>query len=315
MLGVTFDPMFTFNKHIANTARKANARINVLRALSDTSFGQDKECLVLTYKEIVRPFFDYAAPIVYPNLSPSSFKVLQKIQNKALRLITGTHSASAIDFLHQEVALLPVEDHMKLLAAQFLARALQPAHPSYETVSLAPQPNHRQMKHTLRSKCFPIVEPYLQDGIIPASSYKETISKIHTDIVSDTVDAQGPNRVLNGRPPLINPNEAYLPRQTRAVLARLRSGFCSDLKDYQLRLGRSDDDLCPECRLNPASSSHIFSCPSHPTNLTTTDLWEKPWEVAQLLASFQAFDNLPPPGPPPPPRPRRRRRPPPEPPP
>ena len=204
---------------------------------------------------------------------------------------------------------------MKLLASQFLARSLQPSHPSFEVVTLEPERNHRDCKDTLRSACYSFVEPYIQNGIIPASSYKEVIKRIHTFIVSEAVDAQSPNRVLQTRPPLISPDEAYLAREFRTTLSQLRSGFCARLADYQYLVGRSDSDNCPDCLTGVASSSHLFSCPAHPTNLTTEDLWENPWEVARFLVTVAAFDHLPPPGPPPPPRPRRRRRPPPEPPP
>ena len=66
LLGVTLDPTFTFSAHDATVARKSSARLNVLRALSDTSFGHDKKCLTATFKSLVRPLLDYAAPIVYP---------------------------------------------------------------------------------------------------------------------------------------------------------------------------------------------------------------------------------------------------------
>ena len=82
LLGVIFDPMWTFSAHASYTARKANSRLNVLRALSDTAFGHNKECLTLTYKSMIRPFFDYAALIVFPNYSVGK---LQKVQNKCLR--------------------------------------------------------------------------------------------------------------------------------------------------------------------------------------------------------------------------------------
>ena len=39
LLGVTFDPTFTFSAHASAIARKASSRLSVLRALSDTSFG------------------------------------------------------------------------------------------------------------------------------------------------------------------------------------------------------------------------------------------------------------------------------------
>ena len=50
LLGVTLDPTFIFSAHASAIARKAGSRLGVLRALSDTSFGHDKECLSLTYK-------------------------------------------------------------------------------------------------------------------------------------------------------------------------------------------------------------------------------------------------------------------------
>ena len=72
LLGVKFDPLFSFSQHADMVARKAAARLKILRALSDSDFGKDKECLLETFKAYIRPLFDYAAPVVYPNLSPSS---------------------------------------------------------------------------------------------------------------------------------------------------------------------------------------------------------------------------------------------------
>ena len=67
LLGLRLDPSVTFGPHASQTARKANSRLNVIRALASTSFGQDKECLIITFKSLIRPFFDYGAPLIYPN--------------------------------------------------------------------------------------------------------------------------------------------------------------------------------------------------------------------------------------------------------
>ena len=48
LLVVILDPMWTFSAHSSYIARKAASRLNVLRALSDSSFGHDKECLILS---------------------------------------------------------------------------------------------------------------------------------------------------------------------------------------------------------------------------------------------------------------------------
>ena len=306
-LGVVFDPTFTFSAHASAIARRAAQRLNLLKALSGTRFGKDKETLLMTWRIYIRSILNYAAPIVHPNYSVTSHKKLQLVQNRALRICLGCHSASAVDHLHREAKELMVADHLKLLSAQFLAKCLQPHHPSHLCVRL-PR-GRRSMKHTLQSKVSDVVQPYLNaDGVIEPGTYKATIDSIHTDIVSDAISRLAPNRILNCAPPVIDNKENYLPRITRATLAQLRSGFCSRLNDYQFKIGERPNDLCPECGTVTHSSQHLFECPSFPTNLSVEDLWTNTWAVASFLSTLPSFDFLPSPGPPPPPPPRRRRR-------
>ena len=309
LLGVKFDPLFTFSHHAAMVASKASARLKLLRALSDSEFGKDKECLISTFKAFIRPLFDYAAPIIYPNLSPSSIHRLQKIQNHALRLISGCHTAAAIDHLHDECELLPVGEHMRMLSAQFLAKALSPQHPSHDCAKA--ERGRRPMKETLRSKVFSLVEPYVDDGgIVQQERVREVMDRIHTDVVRETMGRLAHNRVLNQRPPKVNPNEKTLPRKTRVILAQLRSGHCARLRDYQYKIGKVPDDRCPDCDLDTQNVEHLFSCPARRTGLSVEDLWTNPREVAFFLSSHPAFDCVPPPATPPPRRRRRRGRPP-----
>ena len=89
---------------------------------------------------------------------------------------------SSIDHLHAETQVLPVRDH---LSSQFLARALQPSHPSYNIVTTPPDP--RNLKHTLQSRFFPDVAPYTVGGIIHHTHYKPTIKSLHTDAVTRAI--------------------------------------------------------------------------------------------------------------------------------
>ena len=120
LLGVTFNPMFTFLTHILEIVRKSGKRNNILHALSDLSFGHDKECLTANFKSLIRPLLDYAAPIVYPNYSATSIRQLQLIQNCSLRLVTGCHSAASVDHLHSESGVLPVKPHSTSFPPNFL---------------------------------------------------------------------------------------------------------------------------------------------------------------------------------------------------
>ena len=61
---------------------------------------------------------------------------------------------------------------------------------------------------------------------------------------------------------------------------------------YQHFIGITDDDICPDCQTNYASSSHLFSCPTHPTNLTTKAPWERPWEATAHVFKFNDLSAL-----------------------
>ena len=203
-----------------------------------------------------------------------------------------------------------MDDHLRLLSSQFLARSLNPNHVSYPYTSLDQGP--RKLRHTLRSKVIGDVEPYLEDdGTISGSNFHKVKDNLHTDIVRKAISRSSVNRVIGRKPPPININENHLPRASRVALSQLRSGHCARLRDYQLKyLKKVADDLCPNCQLDSQSVSHLFDCPAKPTTLTSEDLWNNPWGVADFLRSLPEFSDLPPPDPPPP-----RRRPPPRPPP
>ena len=89
-----------------------------------TNWGQQKETLLLTYKALGRSIAHYAAPVWSTNASDTSLGKIQRTQNEALRIITGSHKMSSIDHLHSETKMLLVEDHMNLLSAQYLVHCL-----------------------------------------------------------------------------------------------------------------------------------------------------------------------------------------------
>ena len=301
LLGVTFDPSLTFGAHAIALAKKARGRIKLLSALASTDWGKDQECLVATYRAFIRPILDYGAPIAYPNLSASSIHRLQLVQNRCLRLCTGCHSATAISHLHSETRVIPVEDHLRLLSSQYLARALQPQHVNHADVVADSGP--RSMKHTLRSKCFPFIEQIVGDsGVVAPGEYRRVLNDIHTKVVNDTISNYPPNRVLGDVIPDVNSEESLLPRATRVALSRLRSGFCSNLASFQHRIGAAPSDLCPECQSAPHTTNHLFCCPAHPTALSPLDLWERPRDVAAFLRGLPQFSALPDPSDRPPPR-------------
>ena len=301
LLGVTLDPHLTFTPHISNIVSRAAPRINILKALAGTNWGQQCETIAITYKSIVRSLFLYAAPIWFPNTSTSNINRLQIIQNSALRIATGCLKMSPIQHLHSETKVLPVQEHLSLICTQFLARALQPTHPSHPHVVSPPGP--RNMKDTLQSLFLPQVQPHLVEGILPPNSYRQTISSLHSEAVGRVLASSQPNRVLGTVPPPVAAEELSLPRPYRSTLSQMRSGFCLALNSYLKAVERAPSDLCPSCREYPHTSEHVFSCELHPTDLTPLDMWVRPVLTATFLSSLPFFDlpDLPPPPPEPPP--------------
>ena len=125
------------------------------------------------------------------------------------------------------------------------------------------------------------------------SKYRQTVKGLHTDAVRKTISHFQPNRVLGCKPPSIHKSEKSLPRTTCSTLSQLRLGHCARLGDFQFRLGKTPDDICPNCGLSTQNVPHLFDCPTKPTTLTTKDLWENPREVMDFLRSTPTFDNLP----------------------
>ena len=130
--------------------------------------------------------------------------------------------------------------------------------------------------------------------------YKPAIRDIHTRAVRETINKNGPNRVLGRRPPPVHKSERRLPRGWRTTLSQLRSDFSKQLNTFLNRIGRNNTDLCPHCGSHPHTTNHLFSCRSQPTNLRPIDLWNRPCKVALFLSSSPSFANLPTLDPPPP---------------
>ena len=62
LLGVTFDTMYTFSHHVKNITNSAKTKINLMKSLAGSTWGQDVETLALTYKSTCRSVLEYAAP-------------------------------------------------------------------------------------------------------------------------------------------------------------------------------------------------------------------------------------------------------------
>jgi len=209
---------------------------------------------------------------------------------------------AAIDHLHNEAQVLPVSNELSLICTQYLASALRPDHPSHLIVTSPPGP--RNMKETLQSRFLPQLTHLLSNGITPEEEFKTILKEIHTEAVEVAIQSYPNNKVLDAPAPCINEEEKELPRTYRTTLSQLRSGYCRGLNSYNARIGETTNSLCPSCNAADHTSRHLFSCPSHPTNLDVEDLWHQPVRTAAFLSTLPFLSWLPelprpPPEPPP----------------
>ena len=143
ILGVIMDPSLSFHKHCNYVTDRIDKRNNMLKALSGSSWGQEKENLLLTYNALGKSI---TSPVWSTNAGDSSFKKIQTVQNAVLRTETGAHKMASIDHLHQESLMLKVKDHSDMFSAQYLVNCLEEDHVCHGITTQEPIP--RPMKET-----------------------------------------------------------------------------------------------------------------------------------------------------------------------
>ena len=144
ILGLTFDPKLTYNSHIRKTSDKARNTLKLLKALTSTKWGKQKETIVATYKAITRPILEYVSTILSPIASTTGITKLQTIQNMALRIATGCTSDTNIQHLHNETNILPLNAHLKLHSSQLRQKSQHPTHPLHKFTVLTENERHKK---------------------------------------------------------------------------------------------------------------------------------------------------------------------------
>ena len=180
ILGVCLDTSLTFNVHCTQAATRVSNRNNVLKALAGTTWGQQKETILLTYKAIGRSVANYGAPVWSTNASATSIGKIQIAQNEALRIATGSHKMSSIDHLHNETEMLTVKQHSDLLSAQYLVQCLDPDHVCHNITTMDVPPRILYTPYTIQqsNRCWllqtrkrsRLYTPRLSPGLSTANS-------------------------------------------------------------------------------------------------------------------------------------------------
>lgn len=126
-LGVILDSKLSGALHFDHIAQKCERGLNVLRCLSGVWWGAHPTSLRLLYNATVRSALDYGSFLLVPG-NKAGISILDRIQSKALRIISGAMRSSPINALQVECADPPLNLRRQFLADSYLFRALQFSH-------------------------------------------------------------------------------------------------------------------------------------------------------------------------------------------
>jgi len=133
-LGVVFDRKLSFIPHIKHLKDKCIKALNLLRVLAHTSWGADQETLLHLYRSLIRSKLDYGC-IVYGSARGFYLRMLDPIQNHALRLCLGAYRTSPTSSLCVEANEPPLYFTRKKLSLQYcLKLSCNYNNPAYATV-------------------------------------------------------------------------------------------------------------------------------------------------------------------------------------
>ena len=108
-LGVTFDKRQTWRQHIDGAQAKARRKLELLRKLAGTQWGAAETVLKNVYIGAIRPHLEYGST-TFTSASKSTLYMLDKVQNQALRLITGAMKSTPIKVMEETTAITPLRN-------------------------------------------------------------------------------------------------------------------------------------------------------------------------------------------------------------
>ena len=116
LLGVVFDsPKLDWKPHIKELQTDCSHRINIMKAISSTTYGASYDVLRMFYVAYVRSKLDYGC-LIYEGAKDYMLKKLEVVQNSALRLMLGARRTSPVLSLQVESFLPPLKIHRGHLA-------------------------------------------------------------------------------------------------------------------------------------------------------------------------------------------------------
>ena len=145
-LGVTFDRTLTFRPQVEAVKSKTLGRIKNLSSLASKEWGWDRSYLTRVYKATIGSVLHYCGAAWQPWLANTNRQILERVNNRALRSITGQTSDTPIECLRTEAKALSFVVSMRRNCAIAWEKSAR-VHASNPRRSLHAAPVHHRWKN------------------------------------------------------------------------------------------------------------------------------------------------------------------------
>ena len=118
-LGVTFDSLLTFGKHVNDIVTRAKTRLNLLKALRGQSWGASPETLFYSYRTFIRPLLEYSC-ILFSHSNDHLLRKIQTIETLAIKIAYRLAPWAMNTSCYSLIKFPKILDRIKNLSKQFV---------------------------------------------------------------------------------------------------------------------------------------------------------------------------------------------------
>ena len=126
-LGVHIDENLSWNVHIDKLCKKVASGIGALKRIRRFV---DISTLQLIYNSLVQPYFDYCS-VVWDSCASILTEKIQKLQNRAARVLTSADYDTNVDYLLEELGWKNLNLQRKIAKAVMVYKSLNGLAPEY----------------------------------------------------------------------------------------------------------------------------------------------------------------------------------------
>ena len=120
-LGVLFDEKLSFENHILEMTNKCKKRLNLLKSMCVTNWGENTETILYSYRTFIRPVLEYGAAL-YAYADQSLLDKIQAIETTAIKIAFDLPPWTLNYWCYQQINFTPILDRLQSLAKSFIQK-------------------------------------------------------------------------------------------------------------------------------------------------------------------------------------------------